>query len=250
MRHDKAEDRLYTDPDMAQFYDLENDWGNDRAYCLNLAKDARSVLDLGCGTGVFLLRLPIDKKSVGVDPAAAMLDVARQHAAADHVTWVAADARTVRLNQCFDLIVLTGHAFQVFLTDDDQRAVLSTISRHLEPGGRFIFDSRNPTVEEWRAWNSKESLRTFHHPRLGEITAWNDAVYDPGTGIVIYRTHYRSEVDDRCFSAESVIRFSSKDHLAGLISEAGLAVDTWIGDWRGNVYNTSSRDIIPIGRLA
>ncbi len=209
LRHDKAEDRLYTDPDMAQFYDLENDWGNDRAYCLNLAKDARSVLDLGCGTGVFLLRLPIDKKSVGVDPAAAMLDVARQHAAADHVTWVAADARTVRLNQCFDLIVLTGHAFQVFLTDDDQRAVLSTISRHLEPGGRFIFDSRNPTVEEWRAWNSKKALRPFHHPPLGGKNAWNDGVYEPGESNGIYRTQHKTEGGERCFSAGSGLRFSA-----------------------------------------
>jgi len=38
-----------------------------------------------------------------------------------------------RLGRRFDLVVLTGHAFQVFLTDDDQRAVLSTIAEHLAP---------------------------------------------------------------------------------------------------------------------
>ena len=45
------EDRLYSDGDLAQFYDLDNGWGPDLSYCGKLAKDAGSVLNLGCGTG-------------------------------------------------------------------------------------------------------------------------------------------------------------------------------------------------------
>ena len=48
------EDRLYSDGDLAQFYDLDNGWGPDLGYCAKLAKDAGSVLDLGCGTGALL----------------------------------------------------------------------------------------------------------------------------------------------------------------------------------------------------
>ena len=32
---------------------------------------------------------------------------------------------------------MTGNVFQVFLTDDDARAVLATARRHLAPGGRL-----------------------------------------------------------------------------------------------------------------
>ena len=40
-------DRLYNDPDLVQFYDIENEAGPDFDYCLMFAGDARSVLDLG-----------------------------------------------------------------------------------------------------------------------------------------------------------------------------------------------------------
>ena len=35
------------------------------------------------------------------------------------------------------------------LTPGDRKAALDTIAAHLAPGGGFIFDTRNPAVEEW-----------------------------------------------------------------------------------------------------
>ena len=43
------------------------------------------------------------------------------------LSWALDDARTARLNRRFDLMLLTGHAFQVFLTHDDEAAALTTI---------------------------------------------------------------------------------------------------------------------------
>ncbi|MGA7267411.1 MAG: class I SAM-dependent methyltransferase [Aestuariivirga sp.] len=141
-------DALFEDPALVQFYDLENGLKDDTRFCLSLASGKASVLDLGCGTGLLAAALGEGREVFGVDPAAAMLDVARRRAGGQRVTWVEADARTVRLGRRFDLIVMTGHAFQVLLTDDDQRAVCETIAAHLVPGGIFIFDSRNPDAEE------------------------------------------------------------------------------------------------------
>ncbi len=72
------DDRLYSDPDLARFYDLDNEWSADLDYCAGMASDARSVLDLGCGTGLLLSRLANGRTAVGVDPAGAMLEVARR----------------------------------------------------------------------------------------------------------------------------------------------------------------------------
>ncbi len=249
LARDTAEDRLYADPDLAQFYDLENGWAADLDFCLGLARDARSVLDLGCGTGLFLSRLGDGQTAFGVDPAAAMLEIARRRSGGDKVTWIEADARSLRLDRRFELIVLTGHAFQVFLTDDDQRAVLRTISRHLAPGGCFVFDSRNPAAEEWRGWTPEETERSFQHPRLGRIEAWNEVRHDARSGIVTYQTHYRVAASGRRFSAASKIRFTPQETLAALLSEAGLAVDRWLGDWSGKDYANTSPEIIPLGRL-
>jgi len=211
-----AGDRLYDDPDLARFYDLENGWAPDLEYCARMARDAGSVLDLGCGTGLFLAS-PGTQPRTGVDPAAAMLEIARRRPGGEAVTWIEADARTLALDQRFDLVVLTGHAFQVFLTEPDQRAVLAAIARHLSPQGRFVFDSRNPAAVEWREWMPDTSRRTLRHPDLGRVESWNDAAQDPATAIVTYRTFYRVAATGRTLSAASRIRLTPPPRLATLL---------------------------------
>ncbi len=240
-------DRLYDDPDLAQFYDLENGWAEDLDYCRVLAGSCTSVLDLGCGTGLFAASL-MGCDVVGVDPAAAMLDIAASRPGGDRVRWVRGDARTVRLGRRFDLVVLTGHAFQVFLGDEDRAAVLCTIAAHLAPAGRFIFDSRNPEFRQWRAWTPGNSRRTIEHSALGRVLAWNDAACDPVTGIVTYGTFYKL-ADGRQHSSQSRIAFPSQQRIAAAIGAAGLFVDRWLGDWSGTSYAPASPEIIPIGRL-
>ncbi len=217
------DDRLYADPDLVQFYDLDNVWGPDDDWCVRFAEGARSVLDLGCGTGRLAAALAAGGRSVvGVEPAVAMLEVARRRSGGEGVAWVEADAREVRLGRCFDAVLLTGHTFQVFLTGADQRAVLRTVAAHLGPEGRFVLDTRNPEAKAWRAWRPGHSERVLDHPRLGKVKAWNDAAHDAATGVVTYRTFYQAEGEEQLFSATSRIGFASKEELAGLLDEAGL----------------------------
>jgi SAM-dependent methyltransferase len=245
-----SDDPLYRDPSLAEFYDIANEKRDDFDFCDTLAKDARSVLDLGCGTGLYAASLADSRRVTGVDPAAAMLDIARKRPGGEKAQWVQADARHVRLGETFDLIVLTGHAFQVFLTDDDMRATLLTIAAHLAPGGRFIFDTRNPSREEWREWTPDVSRWVIAHPTYGPVTQWNDVSFDAGTGIVTYQTFYEIASTGKTLSADSQIRFIGQERLAQLIGEADLAVDQWLGDWKGAPFTPSSKEIIPIGRLA
>ncbi len=242
-------DPLYTDPEFAQFYDLENGWGDDFTYCADLAKCAGSVLDLGCGTGELLATIA-PKRAVGVDPAGAMLELARARKGGDKVEWLQADARHLILEERFDLIVLTSHAFQVFLTDEDQHAALATIRRHLAPNGRFVFDTRNPARKAWEDWTPERSLRRLSHPKLGEVKVWNDADYDANSHIVSITAHYQPASDTRVYTAVSRIRFTPQPELAARLEAAGLAVSSWMGDWQGCQYGKDEKEIIPIGRLA
>lgn len=76
-----------------------------------------------------------------------MLAVARDRPHGDKVEWIEATAQAFRSPKRFDLVVMTGHAFQVFLTDEDVRAACLTMREHLAPGGRVVFETRNPAVD-------------------------------------------------------------------------------------------------------
>jgi SAM-dependent methyltransferase len=73
-------DALFALPRLAEIYDLVEEERNDLDHYLAISAEfgARSVLDVGCGTGTFACLLA-DRgiEVVAVDPAAASLDVAR-----------------------------------------------------------------------------------------------------------------------------------------------------------------------------
>jgi SAM-dependent methyltransferase len=121
-----------------------------------------------------------------------MLDIARAKSGGTAVTWVEGDARSLRLGRRFDLITLTGHAFQVFLTAADRAAVAATIATHLAPGGLFIFDSRNPARREWEGWRPDLTREWRDLPGLGRVESWNDVDWDDARQVATYRTCYRA----------------------------------------------------------
>lgn len=250
---DHRDETLYGDPNLALFYDAVNRWDADFDYCMSLAAEAESILDLGCGTGELasaLAQRPGIQRVAGVDPATAMLDIARKRPGGDRVAWIQGDARSVRLGERFDLVVLTGHVFQVFLTSDDQRAVLATIAAHLHRGGHFIFDSRNPVCGVKENQTPHDAVYRFDHPQLGEVEAWNVSSYDPHIHVLTYENGYRIVCTGQDYSGSARIRYTPQEELADIIVSAGLIVEKWLGDWEGNPYHPTAREIIPIGRPA
>ena len=103
-------DRLFSELSLAELYDGFSLHSLDCGSYLPLLMSARSVLDVGCGTGE-LLRLAREAEHAGrlcgLDPAAAMLGHARKR---PDIGWVLGDLASVDWCQEFDLVVMTGHA--------------------------------------------------------------------------------------------------------------------------------------------
>ena len=153
-------DFQFAEPSLAALYDLFCPWDprGDSGFYLPLVMAAESVLDVGCGTGMLLRRARAEGhpgRLCGLDPAAAMLDVA-QAGTGSGIDWVLGDLSSVRWQEKFDLIVMTGHAFQVLTGDEQLREALAAVQAVLGPGGRFAFETRNPLVRQWEHWVPRE----------------------------------------------------------------------------------------------
>lgn len=76
-------DEAYTDEDVAALYDVVNQWGVSDEFYLSLVMSARTVLDVGCGTGTMLGRARESGhqgRLTGIDPDVHALTIARRKA--------------------------------------------------------------------------------------------------------------------------------------------------------------------------
>lgn len=236
----------YTDPRLATVYDPLNPPGADTAFYLTLAGEPpRSVLDVGCGTGRLACELAARGHRVtGADPAAAMLDIARARPGGARVAWVEAGAAALSLAARFDLIVMTGHVFQVLLDDGAVRAALANLRRHLAPGGRLAFETRNPAVREWETWTPEETREEVAVPGVGTVAVHYDIGPVDGERVT-YETHFRFAAGDAVV-APSVLRFMTRERLAGFLAETGFADVVWYGDWDRSPPSDASPEIIVV----
>ena len=241
---------LFDDALLASVYDDLNPWGPWDNFYLGLARESGgAVLDLGCGTGKLACRIAAEGCAVvGAEPAAGMLGVARARPG-EAVTWVQSDGQSLNLTRRFDLIYMTGHAFQALLSDDDALALLAAAARHLAPEGKFAFETRNTARRAWLGWTPDATREVVRTAAQGRIEACYDAVAEADTGIVRIAQHCRFLDRGTTRIGRSRIRFIERDHLEGLLARAGLAANAWYGDWdRGPCTREAKEIIVVTGR--
>jgi SAM-dependent methyltransferase len=241
-------DRLFSEPVLAELYDAFCAGRPDFGFYLPLVMSAESVLDVGCGTGE-LLRLARESGHTGrlrgLDPAAAMLQVARRR---HDIEWVLGDLTSAEWDGEFDLIVMTGHAFQVFLEDEELRTSLSAIRSALTDSGRFVFETRNPLARAWEAWTPENFVEISQG---GKAVHMAHEVETPVSGnLVTFRSTFTSPGWQQPLVSQSTLRFLDADSLTSFLTGAGLAVDQQFGDWDRQPLTEMSPEIITIARRA
>jgi SAM-dependent methyltransferase len=242
----------YDDDFSALIYDDFNPWSASDDFYLQKAREiGGSVLDVGCGTGMLACRIAVEGFSVvGVDPAEAMLVIARSRPGSERVTWVCSDGQSMRLPQRFELAFMTGHAFQSVLSDAEIIVLLQSVADHLSPSGRFVFETRNPACTPWLRWTPDESRSVVQTRHYGRIEQFIDAAADKTTGIVDLVEHSRILDTGEERLSTGRLRFVSADRLGTLLAQAGLTPLEWYGDWAGGPFLPTSEEIIVVTRRA
>jgi SAM-dependent methyltransferase len=179
----------------SRYYDLlykDKDYAAEAAYVRKLIERdhprAKSLLDLGCGTGkhAFLLA-ESGYRVTGVDLSQDMLNEADAQLAAatpeQAQRWAASgaapeflqgDVRNVRVGAKFDVVVSLFHVISYQSTNADLKAAFVTAREHLAPGGLFVFDcwygpavlTERPEVRVRRLSDERISVTRLAEPVL------------------------------------------------------------------------------------
>ncbi|MDJ0919955.1 MAG: class I SAM-dependent methyltransferase [Henriciella sp.] len=235
-------DAQYSDPRLAAIYDLGNAGTEDRDFYLALAgPPPQDILDLGCGTGLITDRFAaLGHRVVGVDPAAAMLSVARQKPNGATIDWVLSTSEDFNIDRSFDLIIMTGHAFQVLLSDNQISSTLAVMARHLKPDGQAVFESRNPAINWDAVWARTYTMQTASGPIKAERRMTDRA---PSSECLSFAWDYH--FPDEVLTSHSTLRFATHTHITAVAAEAGLELSHLLGDWDGSAFHpTRSREMI------
>jgi SAM-dependent methyltransferase len=208
-------DALFADPRLARLYDAFDGPRDDLALYLGIAAEiqAKSVLDIGCGTGSLAVSLASSGRTViGVDPALASLEIAR--AKDSRVTWIHGDATTLP-PLSVDLATMTGNVAQVFL-GQDWEATLRGVHGALRPGGYLVFETRRPEQRAWEDWSRAE-------PRVRSGVREQLEMLDVRLPFVSFRHTYRFP-DGSVIASDSTLRFRSRPEVEQSLVRGGFEV--------------------------
>lgn len=238
-------DRLFEDAFLAGVYDAWHPRSarTDYDFYLPHIMAADAVLDVGCGTGTLLN----DARAAGhagrlcgIDPAPGMLERAR---ARSDIEWVLGELPSQTWDARFDLIVMTGHAFQAIVGDDELRDFVAAVRRALVPGGRFAFETRNAAARAWEQWTPRNATNVTAPD--GTVVTIATQVIAPFDGATVTFTHtFSGDHPSLPQVSRSTLRFLDAGPLRTLLTDAGIRIEQQFGAFDGSPLTATSPEIV------
>jgi SAM-dependent methyltransferase len=129
------------------------------------APSARTLLDVGCGTGQHLQRLRQWYDVEGLDLDGGLLEVAR--ARCSDVPFHEASMVDFELSRQFDVVTCLFSAIAYVQTLDKMRQAVKTMAHHVKPGGVLVIE---PWFEPDRYWT--DTITANHFESAEQKICW------------------------------------------------------------------------------
>jgi SAM-dependent methyltransferase len=197
----------------ARFYDeVQGDRAFHAEYLCGLIeqhhKNAKTVLELACGTGSVLKQLEPDYEVTGLDLSETMLAVAARKVPGAQL--VRQDMTQLDLGRTFDVVLCVFDSINHLLTFEEWEAVFRRAHEHLNDRGIFVFDINTEgqlaafiAQQPWTHWFGDGNLVVMDVTDAGDgIALWTIRVFER-VGDSAYRLH-TEDVPETSFPADRV----------------------------------------------
>ena len=221
--------------DYSQYYNLlygDKDYNGESNYIESLICEylprAKTILDLGCGTGRHDSILSEKGYRVhGIDLSQKMLAVADEIEKNANLLFSHGDIRDVRLYKKYDVVLSLFHVLSYQVNNSDLFDVFKTAAEHLRSGGIFIFDcwygpgvlTDRPTVRIKRVEDDEIEIIRIAEPILYP----NENLVD-----VNYQLLIRNKLDNRLAKLQEThkMRYLFKPEVEMIINHTSFTLIT------------------------
>jgi hypothetical protein len=134
------------------------------------------------------------------------------------------DRRDLDAYAAMVVATMTANVAQEILTDEEWASTLQAAHAALRPGGRLIFETRNPAAKAWLEWNPEQSYERAVIPGVGGVQQWFE-VTDVSDRLVTFRGTYIFESDGVRLSPTSTLRFRTQEEVTGSLAAVGYLIN-------------------------
>ncbi|OOF13539.1 hypothetical protein BZG84_15580 [Salinivibrio sp. PR932] len=217
---------------------------------LMLHRNILSLLDVCCGTG--LVTIPLSKKlshAVGIDFSRSMVDFAKHKSSnTSNVTFYEKDAVSFDLKSVFDLIIMTGNAFQAFLSDTDLSSMLENVKKHMHGNSFFVFDCRLPCPKYFETTNNYEYWSSYTSYSGENVDVYGlDSRHPTLSNTMLHRVRREYE-NGMQYQSYIELKYRSIDEIGDRLEQHGLQLVERYADWKKTTLTESSTSFVGVVR--
>lgn len=207
-----------------------------------------SLLDVCCGTG--LVTIPLTRNLshvVGIDFSRSMIDFAKYKSSSiSDIVFYEMDASDFNLETVFDLIAMTGNAFQAFISDVDFSLMLKNIKSHMHADSLFVFDSRLPCPQHFETTNGYEHWSSYISPTGENVEVYGlDSRHPQLINTMLH--HVRREYENgEQYNSYIELKYRSFDEIVKCLERNGLQLVEYYADWKKTPLTETSTSFVGV----
>lgn len=123
-----------------------------------------------------------------------------------------------------DLATMTANVAQAIVDPADWDRTLAGVHGALRPGGRLVFETRDPASRAWEGWTRAATHRSVQTAGVGAVESWTDLVEVDGP-LVSFRQTWVFARDGAVLTSDSTLRFRERDEVVAALLEHGYVLE-------------------------